>query len=116
MSEFVEFLEEVAKGNAVEIKEEFQDTLHFIQLWLFWRFDINTQLWKITSGSTEKFMKRREVWRSIYKYVGLPETVSNYVGNYKREEKVVAQLKKFGVKDGVARDAFAEIVRKGWIL
>lgn len=108
--EFFELIQEIFKFDKKGIREEFGDTLHFIQLWLFWRFKIDGELWKITQDSTDKFMKRREVWRKIYRYIGLPENISNYVGNYNREEKVIAQLKKFGVDENRAKEAYKKLV------
>ena len=110
LAEFFEMIRETLIFNPAGVKEEFQDTVHFLQLWLFWRFGVEGELWKITLGSTEKFMKRREVWREIYRYVGLPERVSNYVGNYTREKKVISQLQDFGVDEYRAREAYKNVV------
>lgn len=96
------------RGNAM--KEEFQDVLHFLQLWLYWRIGINGELWKITNGSVQKFMDRKCIWNKIYTYVELPQNISGYAGNYNRLEKVINHLKKFGIGEEKAKEAYRKIV------
>lgn len=109
-SEINEFLAEVVKLNKKGIKEEFEDVLHFLQLWLYWSFGFNGELWKITDHSVKKFMDRKAVWNKIYVYVGLPENVSGYAGNYNKVEKIVNHLQKFGVGKEKAEEVFRVIV------
>jgi hypothetical protein len=109
-AEVWEMLEEVFKLNYKGIKEEWQDVLVFFQLWLYWRFRVDGEMWSISSESAKKFMERVEVWHDIYEYVGLPRKTSNFCGNYKRPEKVVRQLGKFGVDPIRAKEAFERIV------
>jgi hypothetical protein len=92
------------------MKEEWQDILVFFQIWLYWHFKINDQMWECSSESTKKFMNRVEVWHDIYEYVGLPRRTSNFCGNYKRPEKVVRQLAKYGIDAAKAREAYDRIV------
>jgi len=109
-SEIKELLIEIVKFNGAGIREESQDVLHFLQLWLFWKFGMNGKIWGITSNSVNKFMRRKEIWMRIYRHVGLDETVSNYVGNYKRLHKIKSHLSQFGVSDEKAEDAYQKIV------
>ncbi|MDD5721497.1 MAG: hypothetical protein PHT16_03585 [Candidatus Pacebacteria bacterium] len=107
-----ELITEIIKFNKKGIHEEFEDVLHFLQLWLYWRFGINGEIWKITRNSVKKFMDRKLVWREIYLFVGLPKGVSNFCGNYKRVQKVVSHLQKFGVNLEKAEEAHRKIVLK----
>ena len=110
--EKIELLEEIFKFNKKGIKEEFGDVFHFFQMWLYWRFGLDGKIWKITDKSVQKFMDRKRVWNEIYVYVGLKENVSNFCGNYKRIEKVVNHLQKFGINKEKAEEAFNRIVIK----
>lgn len=110
LSEVQEFFEALFKWDLKGIHEEFEDVFHFIQLWLYWRFGLNGEIWGITRHSADKFMARRAVWRKIYLFVGLPENISNFVGNYKKIEKVIKHLNKFGVTKEKAETAYKEIV------
>ena len=110
MDEVKEFLVEIVKFNKTGISEEFGDIMHFIQLWLFWKFGINGEIWEISQSSVNKFMARKKVWQKIYKEVGLSKNSSNFCGNYKKEEKVVQQLSKFGVSKATAQKAFVRVV------
>lgn len=111
-TELKELAVEILKFNASGVKEESQDVLHFTQLWLYWKFGWNGELWKATSGSVNKFMRRKEVWMRIYRYVGIDEHISNYVGNYRRLHKVKSHLAKFKVPEHKAVEAYNEIVMK----
>ena len=110
VDEVKEFLEEVFKFNREGMSEEWQDVLHFIQLWLYWRFKIDGEVWKFTKDSVQKFMNRVKVWHDIYEYVGLKKDISNFCGNYKRPEKVVKQLAKFGIDEERAKEAYQRLV------
>ncbi len=110
LSEFKELLEDIFKLNKKGIYEEFEDVLHFVQLWLYWRFGLNGEIWPITIHSADKFMARRTVWRKIYLFVGLSEDISNFVGNYNKPEKVIKQLVKFGVPKEKAEEAYNKII------
>jgi hypothetical protein len=108
--EVEELLVEISKLNKDGVKEEFEDVFHFLQIWLYWHFHVNGEIWGITKHSVKKFMDRKLVWNSIYEYVGLPRDISGYVGNYKKREKVVSHLKKFEVSKEKAEDAYKKIV------
>ena len=108
-----ELIEELIRFNIPGIKEEFGDTLHFIQMWLYWRFGMDGNIWKVTRHSVKKFVDRKPVWNKIYVYVGLKENVSNYVGNYNRVEKVVSHLGGFGIERELAEEAHRAIVKIG---
>jgi len=110
ISEMIEFLVEVIKFNKTGIKEEFEDVLHFLQLWLYYRFGLDGEIWRITRNSVKKFMDRKLVWNKIYTFVGLPENVSGYVGNYNKIKKVVNHLQKFDISREKAEAAFNKIV------
>ncbi|MFA5359042.1 MAG: 8-oxo-dGTP diphosphatase [Patescibacteria group bacterium] len=115
LSEVKELAEAIAKFNKKDIKEEWQDILHFVQLWLYWRFGLNQDVWRYTGESVKKFMERKAVWGKIYKYAGLTENVSNYVGNYKKEEKVIKQLKNFGIDEITAKQIWeTALVNNFW--
>ncbi len=110
ISEIKEFLIEVVKMNGEGMKEEFGDVFHFLQLWLYWRLSLDDETWEITKNSVKKFMDRKLVWNRIYIFVGLPENISGYAGNYKRIEKVVNHLQKFNIIREKAEEAYERIV------
>lgn len=105
-----ELMVEIVKLRWSGIKEEFEDVLHFFQLWLYSEFGIDGEIWKITRHSVKKFMDRRSAWNKIYAFAGLPENISGYSGNYKKVEKVVNQLQKLGVEEEKAKQAYQEVV------
>ncbi|MBD3359956.1 MAG: hypothetical protein GF365_04595 [Candidatus Buchananbacteria bacterium] len=111
-SEIKEFVIELIKFNKKGIKEEFGDVLHFIQLWLYWNFDLDGKTWKISQYSVSKFMARKDVWNKIYNYVGLPKNISGYVGNYNKIEKVINHLQGFDIDNQKAKEAYEKIVRE----
>lgn len=113
MSEVYELLVEIFRWNRAGIAEEFGDVMHFTQLWMFWRFGVNGELWQSSMSSVEKFMARLAVWRSLYQEVGLDPMVSNFCGNYKKVEKVVKQLGRLGIDRERAEAAFAKVVGVG---
>jgi hypothetical protein len=108
--EVKELFLEVLKLNGVGIKEEFEDVFHFLQLWFYWRFGVDGEIWKITENSVKKFIDRKLIWNKIYAFVGLPENISGYAGNYKKIEKVVNHLRKFGINREKAEEAYNKIV------
>lgn len=108
--EIKEFFVEIVKFNWGGIKEEFEDVLHFLQLWLYARFGVDGELWGITKHSVKKFMDRKIVWNRIYVFVGLSENISGYVGNYRKVEKVIKHLNKFKIEKEKAELAYKEIV------
>lgn len=110
MSEVWELLVEISRFNRSGIAEEFGDVMHFTQLWLFWRFGVDGELWRLSMSSVRKFMARLEVWRKLYVEVGLDPMISNFCGNYKKIEKVVKQLGRFGIDRKQAENAFERIV------
>lgn len=109
-TEISELIAEIVRVNRYGIEEEFEDVFHFLQLWLYCRFNIDGEIWKITKSSVRKFIDRKQVWGRIYLSVGLPENISGYVGNYKKGEKVVNHLQKFGVSREKAEESYKEIV------
>lgn len=110
VEEVAELGAEVMKMSRAGMREEFGDVFHFSQLWLYWRFGLDGEPWRITRRSVEKFIARKAVWNKLYAYVGLPENVSGYLGNYKRIEKVVRQLGRFGIEREKAEEAYVKIV------
>lgn len=110
-SEVKEFTLEILKRDKRALKEELEDIFLFFQLWLFWRFNINGELWKISKNSTKKFMDRRPIWNEIYQLAGLPQNVSGYSGNYKKLEKVVRHLNSFGIEEKVAIEIYNSVVK-----
>jgi hypothetical protein len=110
LREILELLNEIIAFDRVKIKEEWQDVLHHFQLWLCWRFGINGEIWKCTEESVAKFVARKQVWRKIYKFAGLDENISNFCGNYKRKEKVIKQLGRFGIEPNLAEKAYNKVV------
>lgn len=108
--EIKEFLIEVFHLNWKGMKEEWQDVFHFLQLWLYWRFKQNGEVWKCTLGSVHKFMGRVTIWRQLYEYTGLDKNISNFAGNYAKLPKVIKQLGKFGVSESKATEAYNAIV------
>lgn len=110
LAECKEFIDDVLRLNKKGMCEEFEDALHFLQLWLYWRFGLNGKIWKVTQHSVAKFMARKVVWNKIYAHVGLPENVSGFVGNYKKVHKVINHLHKFGIDKDKAEDAHKKIV------
>ena len=108
--EISELLDEIKKRNKVGIREEWQDVLHFLQMWMYWRFGLNQEIWKCTQTSVNKFMARVDVWHQLYKYCNLRENISGYAGNYNKVEKVIKQLGRFGISEKKARQAYQAIV------
>ena len=110
VGEVQELIAEVVKANKDGIKEEFGDVFHFLQLWLYWRYAVDGEVWRVTKSSVKKFMDRKAVWNKIYVAVGLSENISGYVGNYKRLEKVISHLERFGINRETAKVAYERIV------
>ena len=108
--EVKEFLYEVLHWNSSAMREEWQDVLHFTQLWLYWRFKIDGEVWQCTMHSVQKFMDRVQVWRKLYVAAGLDPMISNFAGNYAKLPKVIKQLGKFGVSEQKATEAYTTIV------
>jgi hypothetical protein len=108
--EFMEFIKEIIKLNSVGMKEEWQDFLHFLQLWLYWRFGLNQNVWECTTNSINKFIERVTVWQKIYVYCGLPRDISGFAGNYNRIDKVINHLGKLGVSESKATEAYKNIL------
>ena len=108
--EFGEFIVELLKFNKIGIKEEWQDFLLFLQGWLWSDFKIDGEVWKSAKESADKFADRKEIWREIYRHVGLENINSGYVGNYKRVEKVIKHLSDFGIEEKDSKDTFNKIV------
>jgi hypothetical protein len=105
-----EFCAELFKFNRIGISEEFQDVVHFFQLWLYWRFGINGEIWKMSEKSVKKFIDRKKIWQEIYEFVGLDRNISGYVGNYKKVEKVIKHLSDFGIGKEKSEEAYRILV------
>lgn len=112
LSEVKEFFIELFKFSRSGITEEFQDVFHFLQLWLYWKFGINGEIWSITKKSVAKFINRKNVWQEIYIFVGLNKDISGYAGNYDKAEKVINHLSNFGISQEKAEEAYKKIVLK----
>lgn len=110
LSEIKELVIELAKLDKNGVKEEFQDVLLFFQAYLYWRFGINGEIWKMAKNSAQKFAQRKQVWQKIYIKVGLSSDISGYVGNYKKLEKVIGQLENYGVNKNRAEEVWRKIV------
>ncbi|MFH1970940.1 MAG: hypothetical protein ABIJ05_00955 [Patescibacteria group bacterium] len=110
--EIKELFIEIIKFNKKGIKEEYQDVLHFFQLWLYWQFGLNGKLWKSTKESTKKFMARKKMWQEIYKYVELDKNISNFCGNYNKPEKVIKHLSRFGIPEEKSKEAYKKVCLK----
>lgn len=108
--EVEEFLVELIRLNLKGMSEEFQDVLHFLQLWLYWRFGLNGEIWPVTKTSVSKFMSRKKTWQKIYLAAGLDKNISNFCGNYKRKEKVMAHLARFRIGRQKAEKAYQRVV------
>jgi len=111
LKEIVEFLQELIKFNRKGMKEEFSDTISFVQCWLWNRFKIDGKLWKLALPSYQKFIKRRKVWQQIYNFVGIKHRCT-YCKNYQREYKVVRHLATFAISKEKALQAYQKIVLK----
>lgn len=110
LSEVREFAIEVLRWDKEKMSEEFEDVFHFVQLWMYRKFNLDGEIWKITRHSVKKFIDRKSVWNKIYAHVGLPENISGYVGNYKKVEKVIAHLGRFGISKELAVSVHDKIV------
>lgn len=108
--EFKEFVVEVFRLDWKATKEEFSDVLHFLQMYLYWKFGTDGRVWRSTEYSLRKFMGRLENWRKLYAEVGLDPMISNFCGNCSKEYKVVKQLAKFGIDEAVAKKAFEKVI------
>jgi len=109
--EVKELGEAIFKLNSKEIKEEFHDVVCFTQIYLYYKYKIDGKLWKLGIPSYKKFARRKYVWNKIYQHVGLEKDISNFCGNYKRKDKVINHLSKFGIKELKALEAYEVIVR-----
>lgn len=107
-----EFFIEVYKRDKKGMNEEFEDVLHHLQLWLYWRFGIDGETWKATENSVKKFMDRKIIWNKIYNYVGLEKNVSGFCGNYNKIDKVINHLQKFGISKEKAGESYNKVVLK----
>ncbi len=110
VQEVKEFWVEVFHLNWKGMREEWQDVFHFLQLWLYWRFGINGEVWKCTMSSVTKFMGRVATWQKLYEYAGLSPDISNFAGNYAKLPKVIKQLGTFGISEAKATEAYNIIV------
>lgn len=111
--EIAETLEAIWLRDRDAIREEWADVLHFLQLWLFWRFGMDSELWAWTMPSVRKFQARLVIWRKLYVAAGLDPMTSNFCGNNAKIEKVVKQLGTFGVPRDAAERAFREVMNAG---
>jgi hypothetical protein len=110
--EVVELYQELVKFDKKGIKEEAGDVACFFQMWLHDRFAVEGDLWKIGMSSYEKFMERQDVWKEIYRHVGLDENSCTICRNYNKSHKVVNHLKEKGISLEMAMLAYNEVVLK----
>ena len=111
-TEIKELFIEILKLNKKGIREEYQDVLIFIQLWLYCQFGIHGKLWSSAKDSVNKFIERKNVWQRIYIQVGLTKDVSNFCGNYDKVEKVINHLSNFGISKKKSQEAYNKVVSK----
>lgn len=57
-TEIREYWSEFQKFNLSGMNEEAGDVLHFLQLWLYWKFGLNGNIWKSTQKSVDKYIAR----------------------------------------------------------
>lgn len=83
--EVIEFIE---ARNLRDKFEEFGDVLYFTYCWLYSRYGINLPMIG-AMGSVEKFIKRLDVWKCIFRESGLKFDTKYLVNgsNYERPEK-----------------------------
>ena len=112
LDEVKEFFIELFRFNRIEMKEELEDVFHFLQLWFYWRFGVNGEVWGITKNSVNKFIKRKKVWQEIYVFSGLNKNISGFCGNCNKIEKVINHLSKFGIGKEKASEVYKLIVLK----
>jgi len=112
LDEVKEFLVELFRLNRIGMKEELEDVFHFLQLWFYWMFGVNGEVWDITKNSVNKFIKRKKVWQEIYVFLGLNKDISGFCGNHNKIEKVVNHLSKFGIGKEKAKKAYELIILK----
>lgn len=112
LGEIGEFLGEVLRWNFPEMKKEWHDVMITTQLWLYSKFKIDGEMWKVAQPSVDKVVKRKAVWQDLYEFAGLQRGISNYCGNHDRLEKVLKHLESFGISEKKALEAFEKIVLK----
>jgi len=111
IAEVKELFDEIIKYDKEGIKEEFADVVVFIQIWLWGRFGLNGNLWKLGRSSFNKFIKRRKVWEQIYQYVGIKQKCT-ICKNYVKPYKIVRHLKEFGISEKRSLEAYQKVVKK----
>lgn len=111
LGEVGEFFVALVKLNFKEMKEEFHDIVSFVQMWLYYNYNVDGNLWRMAMPAYDKYMARRKYWDAIYDYVGLDRNVSTYCGNYQRRYKVISQLSRFGINEVKAVEAYEKIVK-----
>lgn len=112
LAEVGELLEALVKFDRAGLKEETGDVFHFLQMWLHYRFGLDGETWPVAQHSVDKFIKRRKVWNQLYVFTGLAKNISGYMGNYQKEHKVIRQLKRLGISEPKAKQAYRVIVEK----
>ena len=93
--ELSEMLIELIKFNPRGIKEEFGDSLTYIQLWLYTRLNMDGHLWRLSLRSYKKYHQRKKVWDKIHDIAGIKGV--NYCGNYRKKEKIIEHLKELNI-------------------
>lgn len=90
LSEIKEVLQSTSRS---ELVEELGDVLYFTYCWLYSRFGINLKM-KGAMGSVNKFIKRLDIWKEIFRTNGLEFNTKYLVNgsNYEKRYKVLMAL------------------------
>ena len=110
LGEVRELFDEVIVWNVPGMREEFEDVLHYTQLWLYSRYGIDMRIWHATRHSVDKFIKRNGVWREMYAYLGLPKETPAWGGNYNRVQKVIDHLARYGISEEKSEEVYKKFV------
>ena len=109
--EVIELWEALVALDWRGVKEELGDVMHFLQIWLFWRFALDSKVWFFTVPTIKKFSDRLVVWQQIYVAAGLSANIVGSTANYRRQHKVVKRLTQLGVSESMAIKAYNQVVK-----
>ncbi len=109
--EVIELSEELIPFNKKGVKEEFSDVIVLFQTWLWFKLNLNQNLWKLGKPSYKKFINRRAVWEELYIYTNLKKKCT-ICKNYNREWKVIKHLTSQGISELKSREAYMEVIMK----
>lgn len=99
MAEVKELWEEILKGNADGIREEYHDVCHHFSIWAL-GLGLDITLTKYFGlPSVEKTLERVKVWEKVFKthWVEWNPSCLDGGSNYEREDKIFDKLNKAGV-------------------